>query len=105
MLTRGGRSYCQECGELRDPNLKYCGNCGARQISLFSALNLYWIVWFMVLALVYLGESALILPDSGAGSLPLANYVLIAGVTTIVVVPIFLYGGKIAGAIEEAIHS
>jgi hypothetical protein len=56
------------------------------------------------MVLVYLGESAQVLPESGAGSLPLVNYLLIAGVTAIVVFLIFLHGGKITGKIEEPVN-
>jgi len=95
---------CGECQERRDPNLKYCGNCGVRQLTLFGAFNLYWIVWLIVLVLVYLGESALVLPTSDAGSLWIMNYILLTWVTTIVVVLIYMYGGKFAETIGKAIH-
>ena len=96
---------CPECGQERDPNLRYCGNCGLHQISISDALNLYWILWFVILVSVYLGEMAVHPLEGGAGMMGLVNYLLITGVDAIIVVAIFMYGGLIADRIGKAVIS
>jgi hypothetical protein len=95
---------CRECNEVRDPGLKYCAGCGSRQISLVGAVDLYLILWFILVIPVYLGESALSF-GSGADLLGLYNYLLIAGADAILVIAIFLYGGKIAERIGASLRS
>ena len=103
ILFRGRRMKCRECGEERDASLKYCGNCGARQIRSVEAVNLFFIVWFIVLVLLYIGESTYLSNGLDVGFLGV--YLLVASIDAIVVIAIYLYGGKIADRIGKAVGS
>lgn len=95
---------CPECGEMRDLNLKYCDNCGTRQISAVGAVDLFLVLWFVLLIPVFLGESVIGL-GPGDDQLGLFSYLLIAGADAILVVVIFLYGGRIAERIGGVVHT
>jgi hypothetical protein len=94
---------CRECGAERDPNLKYCDSCGHRQIRSVEAVNMYFVLWFIVLALLFLVESTFLPNGPDAGFL--GFYLLIASVDAIIVVAIFLYGGEIVDRIGKAVGS
>lgn len=94
---------CRECGEERDPSLKYCGNCGARQIRSVEAVNLFFIVWFIVLVLLYIGESTYLPNGLDVGLFGV--YLIVASIDAIIVIAIYLYGGKIADRIGKAVGS
>ncbi|HEY3421301.1 MAG TPA: hypothetical protein VGK23_12190 [Methanomassiliicoccales archaeon] len=93
---------CRVCGEARDSRLKHCSSCGSRQISVVGAVDLYLILWFVILLMVYLVESVIGPSGRAADFLWIANYLIIAGVDAIVVITIYLYGGRIADRLGRA---
>ena len=94
---------CRECGAERGPNLKHCSDCGQRQISSVEAVDLYLILWFVVLASLYLIGSTILPIALSAGFLGI--YLFIASVDAIIVVAIFQYGGKLVDGIGKAVSS
>ena len=99
----GSQTKCRECGADRDPHLKYCGGCGQRQIRDAEAVDLFFIFWFIILALLYLVQSTFLPNDVDLGFLGL--YLLIASIDAIIVVTIYLYGGRLADKIGKAVGS
>jgi hypothetical protein len=99
----GSQVKCRECGADRDAHLKYCGSCGQRQIRSAEAVDLFFIFWLIILALLYLVQSTYF--PNGLDFSFLGLYPLIASIDAIMVVTIYLYGGKFVDRIRKAVGS
>jgi hypothetical protein len=100
----GSRMICKGCGEANDSSLKYCGNCGSRQIRGIDAINLYFIIWFILLIPAYLIETVVVHSELTPGFFGVAAYISMASLDAMIVMTIIFHGSGIVEKLDRVLN-